>query len=339
VRAEHLATRERAGLFDESSFSKIQISGPDSAEFLNYVCSNDVVRGVGRTVYTQALNSRAGIESDYTVTQIGDTEFLIVTGTAFAVHDKNWLEKQAREKGFQITISDITTSLACFGIWGPRSREILQSLTEYDLNHKSFPFMHSREIVLGGISVRATRITYVGELGWELYLPVEDGEALWLQIVSAGAEFGLEVCGYRAIESLRLEKGYRAWGVEISTETNPLEAGLDFAVSTKKESFHGRDAYLAAKTKQSRSLVPILFDDIRRVPLGNEPIAHNGKVIGRVKSGGQGYSIDKAIAYAYLPVENAQVGTEVSVEFFGELVTGTVSSEPLFDPTNSRIKA
>jgi 4-methylaminobutanoate oxidase (formaldehyde-forming) len=338
VRAEHLATRERAGLFDESSFSKIQITGPDSAEFLNYVCSNDVVRGVGRTVYTQALNSRAGIESDYTVTQTGDTEFLIVTGTAFAVHDKNWLEKQAREKGFQITISDITTSMACFGIWGPRSREILQSLTEYDMNHKSFPFMHSREIVLGGISVRATRITYVGELGWELYLPVEDGEALWLQIVSAGVEFGLDVCGYRAIESLRLEKGYRAWGVEISTETNPLEAGLDFAVSTKKESFHGRDAYLAAKTKQSRSLVPILFDDIRRVPLGNEPIAHNGKVIGRVKSGGQGYSIDKAIAYAYLPMENAQVGTEVSVEFFGELVTGIVSSEPLFDPTNSRIK-
>jgi 4-methylaminobutanoate oxidase (formaldehyde-forming) len=339
VKAEHLATRERAGLFDESSFAKIQVSGVDSAKFLNFVCANDVVRGVGRTVYTQALNSRAGIESDFTVTQTGESEFMIVTGTAFAVHDKNWLEKQAREKNFDVSIDDITTSLACFGIWGPRSREILQALTEYDMGHTSFPFMHSREIVLGGIDVRATRITYVGELGWELYLPVENGEALWLEILRSGEDYGLEVCGYRAIESLRLEMGYRAWGVEISTETNPFEAGLDFAVSAKKENFLGRDAYLVAKTNQFRSLVPILFDDIRRVPLGNEPIQREGKIVGRVKSGGQGYSIGKAIAYAYLPLENSQVGTEVDVEFFGEWVSGIVSSEPLFDPTNSRIRS
>ncbi len=339
VRAEHLATRERAGLFDESSFSKIQIRGRESAEFLNYVCANDVVRGVGRTVYTQALNSRAGIESDYTVTQIGESEFLIVTGTAFAVHDMNWLEKIAREKEFEVTIVDISSSLACFGIWGPRSREILQQLTQYDMSQKSFPFMHSREIVLSGVPIRATRITYVGELGWELYVPVESGEELWVEIIQAGKEFGLEVCGYRAIESLRLEKGYRAWGVEISTETNPYEAGLDFAVSMKKESFFGRDAYLIAKTKHSRSLVPILFDDIRWVPLGNEPISRDGKIIGRVKSGGQGFSINKAIAYAFIPVEDAQVGTEVDVEFFGQWITGVVSSEPIFDPTNARIKA
>ena len=339
VRAEHLATRERAGLFDESSFAKIQISGEESADFLNYVCANDVVRGVGRTVYTQALNSRAGIESDYTVTQTGNFEFLIVTGTAFAVHDKNWLEKIAREKKFNVTITDITATLACFGIWGPRSREILELLTEYDMSHQSFPFMHSREINLSGIPVRATRITYVGELGWELYLPIERGEALWLEIIRVGQEFGMEVCGYRAIESLRLEKGYRAWGVEISTETNPCEAGLDFAVSVKKESFLGRDAYLTAKAQQSRSLVPILFDDIRQVPLGNEPISRNGEIIGRVKSGGQGYSINKAIAYAYLPMEDSHVGTEVEVEFFGQWVAGVVSSEPIFDPTNSRIKA
>ena len=339
VRTEHLAVRESAGLFDESSFAKLQVTGKECAHFLNYVCANDVVRGIGRTVYTQALNSRAGIESDYTVTQVDDSEFLIVTGTAFAVHDKNWLEKLAREKNFDVEIKDVTTELACFGIWGPRSREILQALTDYDMSHVNFPFMHSREITLDGISARATRITYVGELGWELYLPIENGQALWTSILRAGERFGLEVCGYRAIESLRLEKGYRAWGVEISTETNPFEAGLDFAVSTKKESFHGRDAYLVAKISQTRALVPILFDDIRRVPLGNEPIQLNGKIIGRVKSGGQGYSIGKAIAYAYLPLESSHVGTVVDVEFFGEWVSGIVSSEPIFDPTNSRIKS
>jgi 4-methylaminobutanoate oxidase (formaldehyde-forming) len=339
VRAEHLATRESAGLFDESSFAKLSVAGKESADFLNFVCSNEVVRGVGRTVYTQALNSRAGIESDYTVTQTGDQEFLIVTGTAFAVHDLNWLEKQKRENNFEVQIVDVTTSMACFGIWGPRSREILQSLTKYDLSHTHFPFMHSREISLSGISVRATRITYVGELGWEIYLPVENSEALWTQLIDTGVEYGMQTCGYRAIESLRLEKGYRAWGVEISTETNPWEAGLDFAVSTKKEKFLGHDAYLVAKENQSRSLVPILFDDIRWVPLGNEPIRSSGKIVGRVKSGGQGYSLNKSIAYAYLPLECAKVGSKVEVEFFGEWVSGEIASEPLFDPTNSRIRS
>lgn len=339
VRTEHLATRERAGLFDESSFAKISVEGIDAAEFLNFVCANDVVKGIGRTVYTQALNSRAGIESDYTVTQIKDQEFLVVTGTAFAVHDLNWLEKQRRENGHSVEITDVTTKLACFGIWGPRARDILQPLTDYDLSHENFPFMHSREISLGGIAVRATRITYVGELGWEIYVSVLDGAELWSHLISAGTEFGLMECGYRAIESLRLEKGYRAWSVEISTETNPWEAGLDFAVSKKKENFLGRAQYLLAKESQSRKLVPIIFDDIRQVPLGNEPIRHNSVIVGRVKSGGQGYSINKSIAYAYLPIEFASVGNEVEIEFFGQWVSGVIVSEPLFDPGNQRIRS
>ncbi len=339
VQIEHLATRESAGLFDESSFAKISVSGRDVSEFLNYVCANNVVRGVGRTIYTQALNSRGGIESDYTVTRLSENEFMIVTGTAFGVHDRGWLEKVARENSFEVTISDITSSLACFGLWGPRSRDILQSLTDYDMSHKSFPFMHSREISIGGINVRATRITYVGELGWELYLPTSDGEALWSQLIERGKEFNLKVCGYRAIESLRLEKGYRAWGVEISTETNPWEAGLDFAVALDKEDFHGREALLKARGHLSRKLVPILFNDIRQVPLGNEPIRSGNEIIGRVKSGGQGYTINKAIAYAYLPIKDATVGTLVEVEFFGAWHGGVVAAEPLFDPTSSRIRS
>ena len=338
VRAEHLATRERAGLFDESSFAKILIKGEKAASFLNFVCANDVVKGVGRTVYTQALNSRGGIESDYTVTQLHEDEFMIVTGTAFLGHDMGWLEKIRREHDFDVSISDVTSSLACFGIWGPRAREILQSITTYDLSHANFPFMHSREIVIAGITVRATRITYVGELGWELYIPIASGQALWSELIKAGEEFGMKACGYRAIESLRLEKGYRAWSVEISTETNPWEAGLEFAIALKKDSFIGKDALLKAKDKQVRKLVPIVFDDIRAVPLGNEPIRIGEEIIGRIKSGGQGYTINKAIAYAYVPIEHSADGTSVEVEFFGQWRSGAVSTEPLFDPTNSRIR-
>ena len=339
VQIEHMATRESAGLFDESSFAKISVSGKDVLEFLNYVCANNVVKGVGRTIYTQALNSRGGIESDYTVTRLSETEFMIVTGTAFGVHDRGWLEKLARENNYEVTISDITSSLACFGLWGPRARDILQSLTDYDMSHTSFPFMHSREIRIGEINVRATRITYVGELGWELYLPTSDGEALWTQLIEKGEEFNLKVCGYRAIESLRLEKGYRAWGVEISSEINPWEAGLDFAVALDKKNFHGRQALLKGREQLSRKLVPILFDDIRQVPLGNEPIRSGNEIIGRVKSGGQGYTINKAIAYAYLPIKEATVGRMVEVEFFGQWHEGVVAAEPLYDPSSSRIRS
>lgn len=339
VRNEHIATRESAGLFDESSFAKCIIRGKQAAEFLNYVCANDVVKGVGRTIYTQALNTRGGIESDYTVTEISEEEFMIVTGTAFGAHDFGWLEKQRRENGFvAVEIEEITTRLACFGLWGPRSREILQRLTSYDLSHENFPFMHSRMITLADVDLRATRITYVGELGWELYLPVGSALSVWKELIATGDEFGLKTCGYRAIESLRLEKGYRAWGTEISTETNPWEAGLGFAVSLKKASFIGRSSLVASKEKQMKKLVPILFDDIRQVPLGNEPIRVREEVIGRIKSGGQGYTINKAIGYAYLPVKYSEPGEVVEVEFFGQWFSGIVASEPLFDPSSSRIR-
>ena len=338
VQEEHRATREIAGLYDESSFVKVSISGQRAGEFLNLVCANNVVRSIDRTTYTQALNHRGGIESDYTVTQIADDEFMIVTGTAFSGHDIGWLRKQARENNFDdVIIADITDTLAVFGIWGPKAREILQATTEYDLSPTNFPFMHSRMISIADHQLRATRITYVGELGWELYLPVDAGSAVWQDIITAGAPFGLRPCGYRAIESLRLEKGYRAWGVEITSETNPIEAGLEFAVSKKKEHFIGKSALLPAEL-QTRKLVALTFDDIRQVPLGNEPIKKGARIIGRVKSGGQGYSIGKAIGYAYLPIEEAQVGTLVEVEFFGQWHTGTICAEPLFDPEGSRVR-
>ena len=335
VQIEHEATRNHAGLFDESSFAKIEVTGAQSAEFLEFVCANDVVRGVGRTVYTQALNSKGGIECDFTVTQIAEENFLIITGTAFAQHDSGWLKKLKREHDFnKVQIKDVTSDYAIFGIWGPKTREILQSLTNYDLSSKSFPFMHSKLIDINGTDVRATRITYVGELGWELFIPVKDALPIWLKLKDAGAT----PCGYRAIESLRLEKGYLAWAGEINTEFNPYEAGLGFAISKTRNNFYGATA-LSKLEKSTRKLVCITFDDIRRVPLGSEPIKFGDQVIGRIKSGGQGYTINKAIAYAYIPIEFSEAGTELEVEFFGEWHAGKIATTPLYDPSGSKIKA
>ena len=339
VQVEHRATRETAGIFDESSFAKFKIAGTRAGEFLNLVCANNVVRGSGKTTYTQALTTKGGIESDYTVTQLDSDEFMIVTGTAFGTHDIEWLRKQQRELDYaDVGISDITSELAVFGIWGPKAREILASVTSTSLNNEDFPFMTSKELEIAANKLRATRITYVGELGWELYVPVAGALAVWEVLMDAGKKFGALPCGYRAIESLRLEKGYLAWGVEISTETTPAEAGLDFAVSKKKLEFIGKAA-LDAAPPITRKLVAITLDDIRDVPLGNEPIRVAGSVVGRVKSGGQGYSIGKAIGYAYLPIAHCAVGTSVEVEFFGEWKIGTISSSPLFDPSGTKIRS
>ena len=337
VSFEHKAVRTAAGIFDESSFAKFAVKGVRAGEFLELVCANDIVRGVGRSVYTQALNNRGGIEGDFTVNQISNDEFFIVTGTAFRTHDLGWLKKKARENNFDdIIFEDRTEELATFGIWGPNSREILQSLTTADLSHEAFPFMRSQELEIAGIPVRTTRITYVGELGFEVYVATERGEELWRAINSAGQGKGLTPCGYRAIESLRLEKGYRAWAGELNSETNPYEAGLGFAVS-KKKNFIGSEA-LATAQVLTRKLVAITFDDIRSVPLGNEPVQYNGEIIGRVKSGGQGYTLGKAIGYAYLPISHTAPGTELQIEFFGEWRTGMIQSEPLFDPESDRVK-
>jgi len=339
VQVEHKATRETAGIFDESSFAKIKISGSRAGEFLNFVCANSVVRGVGRTTYTQALTTKGGIEADYTVTQIALEEFMIITGTAFGNHDLQWLRKVQREHSFDdVKITDVTAELAIFGIWGPKAREILSAITDSSLTNEDFPFMSSQVIDLIGKQVRATRITYVGELGWELCMPIADALPVWEALIDSGEKFGAIACGYRAIESLRLEKGYVAWGVEVSTETTPAEAGLDFAVSKTKHNFMGKSAIDSA-APPSRKLAVITFDDITNVPLGNEPIKIAGQVVGRVKSGGQGYTIGKAIGNAYLPIDFCVEGTQVDVEFFGEWKRGVVGKSPLFDPSGSRIKS
>jgi len=337
--AEHLGTRAAAGLFDESSFAKIEVSGVDAAPLLDWACDNTVARDVGALTYTQALNSRGGIEADFTVTRTAADAFLIVTGTAFGSHDMAWLRKQARRRDAQVRIADVTGQLACFALWGPRSREILGALTPADLGNAAFPFMSSQEVTVADVPLRALRVTFVGELGWELYASSEYGAALWSALWDAGQQAGLVAGGYRAIESMRLEKGYRVWGTDITAETNPYEAGLGFCVKLDKPGgFEGRDALREVKQRgPQRRLRALVLDDPRAVVLGSEPVRVGDRVVGRVSSGGQGYTAGASIAYAYLPVGHGAPGTRVAVELFGQWIPGAVSREPLFDPAGDRV--
>ena len=337
IGAEHVATRERAGLFDESSFSKLEVSGPGAAALLSHLCDNDVVRDVGAITYTQMLNGRGGIECDFTVTRVEEEVFSIVTGTAFGNHDLSWIRRHAPQDG-SVRCADVTARWACFALWGPLAREILAPLTDDALE---FPYMTMREIAVGDVPVRALRVTFVGELGWELYCPTEYGAGLWKMIWDAGREHGVVAGGYRAIDSLRLEKGYRVWAADITADETPFEAGLSFCVR-KGGGFLGADALglggEGAPLPLERRLRCVVLDDPRAVALGNEPVRVGGETVGRVTSGGYGYTVERSIAYAYVPVE-VELGTRVEIDIFGEWVGGEVTREPLFDPKGERIRA
>jgi glycine cleavage system T protein len=340
IPAEHQATRERAALFDETSFAKIEVTGPGACRFLQRLCDNDVDRPVGTLVYTSMLNSRGGIECDFTVSRLGEERFRIVTGTAFGNHDLGWIRKHQPEDG-TVEVRDVTSAYACLGLWGPRARDILGSLSGDDLSNEAFPYMRAREIAVGEVPCLALRVTYVGELGWELYPPTEFGLRLWDSLMEAGRPHGLVPGGYRAIDSLRLEKGYRVWGADITPEENPYEAGLGFAVKLGKPvSFIGKEALERAREEGlRRKLCCLVLADDRSVAMGNEPVRAKDDVVARVTSGGVGYTVGRSIAYAYLPVELAEVGTGVEVEVFGEWVAAEVTEEPLWDPKGERIRA
>jgi 4-methylaminobutanoate oxidase (formaldehyde-forming) len=340
IGAEHRAARETAAIFDESSFAKLEVSGPGAAELLERLCDNRVAREAGKITYTQMLNTRGGIECDFTVARLGEELFQIVTGTAFGNHDREWIRKHAPADG-SVHVRDVTSGWSCFGIWGPRARDVLTPLTPADLSNDAFPYMAVREITVGDVPVRALRVTYVGELGWELYCPTEYGLGLWRALWAAGEEHGMVAGGYRAIDSLRLEKGYRVWGADITPDETPYEAGLGFCVKLDKEGgFIGRDALAEADAAGPRTeLCCLVLADPRSVALGNEPVRVGGRIAGRVTTGGYGYSVERSIAYAYLPPEHAEPGVEVEVEIFGEWIAGEVSAEPLFDPKGERIRA
>jgi 4-methylaminobutanoate oxidase (formaldehyde-forming) len=340
IGAEHLATREAAGLFDESSFAKLEIEGPGAAAFLEGLCDNRVARGVGQVTYTQMLNRRGGIECDFTVARLGEERFGIVTGTAFGNHDREWMRRHLPDGG-EVRIRDVTSQWACFGLWGPRAREVLQPLTPQDLRNEAFPYMTLREATVGHVPVRMLRVTYVGELGWEIYCPTEYGLGLWRALWEAGQPHGLVAAGYRAIDSMRLEKGYRVWGTDITPDETPYEGGVGFCVKLDKEDgFLGREALLEAKERGPRTRLRCLtLEDPHSIALGNEPVRVGGEVVGRVTTGGYGYTVGRSIAYAHLPPEQAEPGTAIEVDIFGRWVAGEVATEPLFDPEGERIRA
>jgi glycine cleavage system aminomethyltransferase T/glycine/D-amino acid oxidase-like deaminating enzyme len=339
IGAEHRACREAVAIFDESSFAKLEISGPGAADFLESLCDNRVARAIGRITYTQMLNRRGGIECDFTVARLGAERFGIVTGTAFGNHDLGWMRRQLPGDG-SARIADVTSQWACFGIWGPRARDVLQPLTPADLGNEAFPYMSMREITVGDVPLRALRVTYVGELGWELYCPTEYGLGLWRAIWEAGQEHGIVAGGYRAIDSMRLEKGYRVWGADITPDESPDEGGVGFCVKLDKGEFIGREALLAARESgPAKRLVCLVLEDPRRVALGNEPVRVGDEIVGRVTTGGYGYTVERSIAYAYVPTASAEPGTPVAVEIFGRWVEGEIAAEPLFDQAGERIRS
>ncbi len=340
IAEEVRATREAAALFDETSFSKIEVQGPGACDFLNSLCANDIDKPIGTVVYTQMLNARGGIECDFTVTRLAPDRFMIVTGTMFGTHDMTHLRRYMPLDG-TVYINDITSARTCYGLWGPRARDILQSITRDDVSNAAFPYMTARQITIGNVPTLALRVTYVGELGWELYAPSEYGEQLWDTVWEAGKPFGMLAAGYKAIDSLRLEKGYRYWSADITPDYSPFEGGLGFAVALNKEAnFMGKESLKKQKAEGiKKKLCCLVLEDPNTIVFGNEPIRSEGTVVGWVTSGGYGYSVNKSIAYAYLPVSLAKPGTRLSVECFGVEVQATVEKEPLYDPKGEKIKA
>ncbi len=341
LRAEHEAFRERVGLVDLSSFGKIDVAGPGALPLLERVADNWIGRPPGSVVYTQFLDRRGGIVADLTVTRLGEERFLVVTGAGYLDADLGWLRMNAREDDGPVELRDASEELAVLGLWGPAAREVLASVTEDDVSAEAFPFRTARTIHVGGAAVLAQRITYVGELGFELY--VEPGWAVqvWDRLTAAGAPHGIEPAGYRVLDSLRMEKGYRYFGTDLTPSDTPDEAGLGFCVDlVRKRDFIGRAAIVAARGRpERRRLRTLLLGGEEYEPVyGGEAVHAGGEVVGRLRSCAYGYTVRRNLAYAALPVELGP-GADVEVEVFGRRVPAQVAEDVLYDPAGARARA
>jgi 4-methylaminobutanoate oxidase (formaldehyde-forming) len=340
--AEHRAVREAVGLFDQSSLAKLLLQGPDAVAALQRLCANDVDVAPGRIVYTQMLNARGGIECDLTVTRLADDAFLVVTVAAVATHDADWIRRGIAAG--RVTLTDVTSAFAVLGVMGPHSRDLLGRLTGAELSNAAFPFGTVREIELGYATVRATRITYVGELGWELYVPTELAMGVYDDVVAAGDGLGLRHAGYHAMDSLRLEKGYRSWGHDIGPDDTPLEAGLGFAVAFEKEGFVGREALLRQRAgPRARRLVMFTLDDPEPLLLGDEPIWRDGALVGRITSGAYGHTLGRSVGMGYVThpdgIDAAFLGAgRWELEIATERFPATPRLEPPYDPASARVR-
>ncbi len=345
--AEHMAVRTGVGLFDQSSFAKFLVQGPDAEGVLSQICANQVEVPVGRMVYTQWLNARAGIEADLTITREASDRFMVVTAAATQTRDLAWLQRHMPQNARAVCL-DVSSSLAVLSVMGPKSREMLQGLTRTDLSNAAFPFGSSQIIDLGYARVRASRITYVGELGWELYIPTEFAPGVFDVLMQAGRGFGLKLCGYHALNSLRMEKGYRHWGHDISDEDSPLQAGLGFAVAMDKNGgFIGKQALQQQKAQGlTRRLVQFALHDASKLLYHNEPIYRDGAIVGRISSGMFGHALQKSLGMGYVEFGAAPGAGDAAqlllgryeIEVAGVRVGATPSLAPFYDPKSLRIK-
>ena len=341
---EHRAVRETVGLFDQTSFAKFMVQGRDAAAALQRICANDVAVPPGTVVYTAMLNHRGGIEADLTVTRIAEDGYLIITAGATATRDFNWVKSNVPE-GAHVSLTDVTSAYAVLGVMGPRSRELLSRLTDADLSNDSFPFLTSREIAIGYATLRATRITYVGELGWELYIPTEFAIGVYEAIVAEGTELGLRHAGFHAMDSLRSEKAYRGWGHDITDMETPLEAGLGFAVGFDNGAdFIGRDALLRQREGSlKRRLAVFTLDDPEPLLLGDEPVYRDGQLVGRITSGAYGHTLGRSVGMGYVESEDgvdaAYIrGGSYELELLTERYPATATLRAPYDPKSERVR-
>jgi 4-methylaminobutanoate oxidase (formaldehyde-forming) len=334
---EHRAFRERVGIIDMTSFGKIDVRGAGAAALLERVAGNRIDRPPGTVVYTQLLASNGGIAADVTVTRLAEEHFRVVTGAGYVNSDLGWLRMQVHAGDAPVELRETTDELSVIGMWGPNARDVLERATDNDVSEAAFPFMQAQKIRIGGAAALAQRVTYVGELGWELYLEPGWAVQVWDRLMSAGREFAIRPGGYRALDSLRMEKGYRYYGTDLTLLDNPFEAGLGFCVQLDKGDFNGREALLAARQSGiKRRLRTLTVGGDEYVTIyGGEAVHGGGRVVGRVRSCAYGFTVKKNLAYSYLPVE-MKPGAAVEVEVFGQLVPATVTTDSVLSKQDAR---
>jgi sarcosine dehydrogenase len=344
VAAEHRQVREAVGIFDQSSFAKYEVTGRDAQAALDFVCAGDVARPPGRVTYTQLLNSRGGIEADLTVARLSEDRFYIVTGTGFRTHDAAWIAEHL--PGGDVRLADITEDWGTLSLMGPQARAVLERVTAADVSNAAFPFGHVRELDIAGSPVRALRITYVGELGWELHVPIAATGTVFDALMAAGAGQGIRPVGYRALESLRLEKGYRAWSADITPGDTPFEAGLGWAVKMRtNRPFLGREALEAAAGRPlAKRLAGFLVDSSDAVLLGRETILRDGTAVGYLTSGGHGHTLGAGIGYGYVRRDEGVSDDwlrsgRYELDVAGEVLPARIGLGPFHDPAGLRIRA
>jgi dimethylglycine dehydrogenase len=324
-------------VLDQSSFAKYEVSGPGAGQLLNRLCTNRLPKTIGRMALTQMCTPKGGIECDVTVTKLAENHYYVVSAAATELHDFEWIARHVPDDG-SVTLENVSSSMAVLTLAGPRSRDLLEALTQSDCSNAAFRFFRCRHMRVGMAPVRALRVSFVGELGYELHVSMEYQRHIYDLLMREGEAHGIVDWGYRALDSMRLEKAYRLWSADMSADWTPLEAGMDRFVNFEKGDFIGRDALLRQKENGvDRLLTCMLVDATDADARAFEPVLSDDNHVGYVASGGYGHRIEKSIAFSYLPTEFTAPGTQLSIEILGDRRRATVVETPLYDPQNERL--